>query len=69
MRTIKFRAWDKGENKWLLGYEYPNLGGFSMLGETMMMGEYTNLISSYFPNRIKDIVLMQFTGLLDKNVP
>lgn len=67
MRPIKFRAWDKKEKKWLLGYEYPNLGGFSMFGETMMMGEYAGLLSSYFPDRIEDIVLMQFTGLHDKN--
>lgn len=67
MRTIKFRAWDKQEKKWLLGYEYSNLGGFSMFGETMMMGEYANLLSSYFPKDIERIELMQFTGLLDKN--
>lgn len=66
MRQIKFRAWDKKENKWLFGYELPSLGGFSMIGEVMMMGEYANLLSSYFPKRINDIVLMQFTGLLDK---
>ena len=26
-RLFKFRAWDFKNNKWLLGYEYPNLGG------------------------------------------
>ena len=67
MRKIKFRAWDKKENKWLLGYEMPNLGGFSMFGEIMMMGEYANLLSSYFPDRLEDIELMQYTGLKDKN--
>jgi len=66
-RTIKFRAYDKVKKEWLLGYEYPNLGGFSMFGEMMMMGEYANLLSEYFPDRLKDIELMQYTGLLDKN--
>lgn len=66
-RIIKFRAYDTKEKKWLLGYEYPNLGGFSMFGEVMMMGEYASLLSSYFPDRLEDIDLMQFTGLLDKN--
>ena len=66
-REIKFRFWDKKENKWLLGYELPSLGGFSMIGEVMMMGEYASLLSSYFPDRLEDIVLMQFTGLKDKN--
>lgn len=66
-REIKFRAYDTKEKKWLLGYELPNLGGFSMFGEMMMMGEYANLLSRYFPKRLKDIALMQFTGLHDKN--
>ncbi len=34
-RQIKFRAWDNKDKKWLLGYEYPNLGGFSMFGENI----------------------------------
>ena len=67
MRNLKFRAWDKKEKKWLLGYEYPNLGGFSMIGETMMLGEYASLLSAYFPDRLDDIEVMQFTGLKDKN--
>lgn len=67
MKQIKFRAWDKEEKKWLFGYEYPNLGGFSMFGEIMILGEYSNLLSSYFPNRLDNIEIMQFTGLHDKN--
>ena len=67
MRDLKFRAWDKKERKWLLGYEFKNLGGFSMLGEVMMIGEYSSLLSSYFPDRSENIVLMQYTGLKDKN--
>lgn len=67
MRQIKFRAYDKKKKEWLLGYELPNLGGFSMFGEVMMMGEYANLLSSYFPDRLDDIELMQFTGSKDAN--
>ena len=66
-RPIKFRAWDKKEKKWLFGYELPALGGFSMFGEIMMFGEYAKLLSDYFPDRLNDIILMQFTSLLDKN--
>jgi uncharacterized phage protein (TIGR01671 family) len=66
-RLIMFRRWDTEEKKWLLGYEYPNLGGFSMFGEVMMMGEYAKLLSHYFPDRLEDIDVMQFTGVKDKN--
>lgn len=66
-REIKFRAWDKKAKQWLLGYELPNLGGFSLFGEVMMMGEWAALLSSRFPNDQKEIAVMQFTGLLDKN--
>jgi uncharacterized phage protein (TIGR01671 family) len=65
MREIKFRAWDVARQEWLLGYEYPSLGGFSMFGEVMMMGEYAALLSGYFPENLDDIALMQYTGLKD----
>jgi len=71
MRTIKFRAWDDGKKEWLLGYEYPNLGGFSMDGECVLMGEWANVCTSFmFENNNRkrsDLKLMQFTGLKDKN--
>ena len=66
-REIKFRAWDKKNNKWLFGYELPNLGGFSLMGEVMIMGEWASLLSSRFPNDMEEIAVMQFTGLKDKN--
>ena len=66
-REIKFRAWDAENNKWLLGYEYPNLGGFSMKGECMLFGEYVNVLSRFALHKFDSLVLMQFTGLTDKN--
>lgn len=71
MRTIKFRAWDDGKKEWLLGYNYPNLGGFSLDGECVLMGEWANICTSFmFENNNRkrtDLKLMQFTGLKDKN--
>ena len=70
MRTIKFRAWDDSKKEWLLGYEYPNLGGFSLDGECVLMGEWANVCTSFmFENNNRkrtDLKLMQFTGLKDK---
>lgn len=62
-REIKFRAWDKKNKQWLFGYELPNLGGFSLMGEVMMMGEWAALLSNRFPNDVKEIAVMQWTGL------
>lgn len=63
-REIKFRAWDDKENKWLFGYELPKLGGFSLIGEVVLMGELSALPLNKL---LHDIVFMQFTGLKDKN--
>ena len=64
MNRLKFRAWDKVNKKWLLGYDYPNLGGFSLVGETVIMGEFSSLFRPL--SRINEIEITQFIGLKDK---
>lgn len=66
-REIKFRAWDNKNKKWLCGYEYPNLGGFSMFGEIMAFGEWTRVLESFRMEEWDEIKPMQYTGLKDKN--
>ena len=70
-RLFKFRAWDFKNNKWLLGYEYPNLGGFDMFGECVLMDEWARTATSFMfekdGKKLSDLKLMQFTGILDIN--
>lgn len=70
-RQLKFRAWDNHEKKWLMGYEYTNLGGFSMFGECMLMGEWSSVVNRFIlqqhDRKPEDLIVMQFTGMLDKN--
>lgn len=60
MREIKFRAWDKRENRWRGMWIFR--GGHTTEQRYYDEPEIFDL-SSYF----KDCVLMQFTGLHDKN--
>jgi len=63
MEEIKFRCWDKKNNKWMFGYELEGLGGFHLFGEIVMMGE----LSSIPLENLEYIEIMQYTGLKDKN--
>jgi len=62
-RQLKFRGWDTKESKWLFGYEYENLRGFSLIGETVLFGELSSIPLEDWDH----IEIMQFTGLNDKN--
>ena len=69
-RDIKFRAYDNKNKEWLLGYEYESLGGFSLVGEIIMMGEWSKVFWDFISNENKDfndLKVMQYTGLKDKN--
>ena len=68
MREIKCRAWDKIGKRWL--FPYPN--GFAILGETTCFDLIMNQMKESYPNRstlemIRDVEIVQFTGLKDKN--
>jgi len=69
MRKIKFRAYDNKKKKWLLGYELENLGGFSLFGECMLLGEWSGILDTFLMSRKNykpdDLKVMQFTGLKD----
>ena len=71
MKDLKFRAWDNKKKEWLMGYEMPNLGGFSLVGETVLLGEWSQVIDRFLFSRDgytpDDLKIMQFTGLTDKN--
>ncbi len=66
-RDIKHRAWDNINHKWLLGYELPRLGGFSMWGECMLFGEYERILNSFALDKFDKLILTQSTGCLDIN--
>ena len=51
----------------MLGYDLPNLGGFSMKGEAMLFGEYERAKSSFRLQDLDKCIIEQFTGLKDKN--
>lgn len=66
-----FRAWDNVNKRWLLGYDYKNLGGFSIAGETMLCGEWTEVLAAMlvgeFGERGEDLLITQYIGIIDKN--
>ena len=69
MRQLKFRAYDNINKEWLLGYK--ECGGFSMIGELMLMGEWQAILSKMlkgeFGENGKELFVQQYTGLTDKN--
>jgi len=71
MREIKFRAWDNKNKHWLMGYEYPNLGGFSLVGESILFGQWGSTFDKFLFEKdgLKgtDLIVEQYTGLKDKN--
>lgn len=68
-RVIKFRAWDDLNKEWLMGY--PTLGGFSLTGECVLLGEWQNCFDQFIFNKNgkkpEHLIVEQFTGLTDKN--
>lgn len=58
MREIKFRAYDKKKKKWVWDKE-----PFYLIGETTMF----DLLNQFSIDAVNDIVLVQYTGLKDKN--
>jgi hypothetical protein len=53
------------------GRRAANLGGFSLYGETVLLGEYSSVLDMFSFERSghkkDDLKIMQFTGLKDKN--
>jgi len=68
-RQLKFRAYDNINKEWLLGYK--ECGGFSMIGELMLMGEWQAILSKMLKGEFgkdgKELFVQQYTGLQDKN--
>ncbi|HDY89722.1 MAG TPA: hypothetical protein ENH82_16610, partial [bacterium] len=65
-RIIKFRAWDKNLKKWVTGSKE----GFNIFGECTLIGGV--LANKYYTENVferlyNDVIVEQFTGLLDKN--
>lgn len=60
-RIIKFRAWNKKTGEWL--HSYKTMGGFSLFGETIVLGGWLSGVSIA---DFDEIVAQQFTGLKDK---
>ena len=59
MKNLMFRAWDNAKKKWIDGAY-----GFHILGESMLIG---GLFQDYKILDLNNIIIEQFTGLLDKN--
>jgi hypothetical protein len=71
MRNIIFRAWDDLNKKWLMGYEYPSLGGFSFTGESVLFGEWGSCFDLFLFDREgrkpEHLIIEQHISLNDRN--
>lgn len=61
MREIKFRAWDKTENKMARSVKEMRFNHKGLYAVTL------NHMGFEFKRRINDVILEQYTGLKDKN--
>lgn len=65
----KFRAWDNKAKEWLLGYNYPNLGGFSLTGECVLFNEWGAIINRFYlqqkDRKPEDLKIMRSIGWKD----
>lgn len=57
-RIIKFRAWNKKENKW------QHKEACDILGEMVLLGGWMSAVSI---KDLNEIVVLQYTGIRDKN--
>lgn len=63
-RTIKFRVYNKNQNKWEHGpHERPDMDGVNLFGETILFGEFMRAPLE----ELQYCVALQYTGLKDKN--
>lgn len=61
MRELKFRAWDKTENRMARNVED------LLFNSKGLYGVVLNHMGFAFRRRVKDVILEQYTGLKDKN--
>ena len=62
MKTLKFRAWNAGNNEWMNNRDIR-----IFLDGSIAVYDNTPLSPDYFPKYYPLITIMQYTGLLDKN--
>ena len=62
MRTIKFRGYNKKNNKWIYGYYFVNRGQHFIVEDGI-----ANPLNTWEDYLVEADTIGQFTGLLDKN--